>query len=890
MPATAQSMPTQSTPAQSMVTIAAPLAIGKVGDLRRQIDAALGNPANAALRAAVEDGPAFLHFASLHALAGSDGRAGHLVLEISADGDEDFVTGELARRAGALFEPIFTQASDWRDGEDIAAYWRAHRFRVGHGLFDTVGLAFQGTPGQSVATIRAEHALAEEAARILATMEPETPPLRRIELVRRALGESAAHRWALDPAPPLPPGREKEPGSLEKLIRLAPGFVATFLWPLILIFLPLCGWLAWPDAWSYGPPGTFRGLDAVRQVIGFLAATLGLLVLFLLVTLGIVYLVFARQEARDPLSDRSAGPDELSEMFRRENAPGFAQNHMVSQTVMKPGPIRKLTVRLAFWAIARLTALNPKPGHLGEIGTIHFARWVTLPGTGDLIFFSNFGGSWESYLEDFITKAHEGLTAVWSNTTGFPRTRNLFSDGATDGERFKRYARASMLHTPFWYCAYPDLTTANIRCNQAIRRGISAAQTEGNAVEWLARFGSAPRPPEKLETTQIQSLVFGGMGFKPDGRLMLIELGKDVAANRDWLRALLPRIAFNDGRYAKEKALISFATSSRGLERLGLEPDALRSFPAAFLAGMHAAGRERILGDVGANAREHWAWGAEGDDIALLVYGDLAEGDGPRPIDGLCDEIAKLTEAAGGRIVHSVDLTQVADKLADRVEPFGFVDGVSQPAIRGTYRGLRNDDPIHLVEPGEFVLGYPDNHRNFPPGPVMAAEHDPGLRLPIAGRAQGFAETAAGNPRLVGYNGSFLVIRQLEQDAAGFHTFCQSEGARLERAFPDLPLLKGADNMAKFVGAKMIGRWQDGSSLVRNPYIAASKLKRITGRDPMAAASRPRSRPASAAASAIEAAVVHPEEAAAGDADAPPITRACRPATTTRSRSATATG
>ena len=854
---------------QSMVTIAAPIAIGEVEVVRAQIDAALGNPADATLRAAVEDGAPFLHFASLHALAGGDGRRGHLVLEISADGGEDFVIDELARRAGRLFEPIFARATDWRPGEGIAGYWRAHRFRVGHGLFDTVGLAFGGTPRQGVATIQAEHALAEEAGRILATLPSETPPLRRIDAVRRALAASDTHRWALDPAPPPVFAIAEEPGTLAKVVRLAPGFVATFLWPLILVFLPLCAWFAWPDAWSwsYWPPGSAHWFDALKQILGFLAALLGLLILFLVVTLGALYLIFARQEARDWLSDRSADRGELAEMFRRENADGFAQNHMVSQTVMKPGPIRKLTIRLAFWAIARLTALNPKPGHLGDIGTIHFARWVTLPGTRDLLFFSNFGGSWESYLEDFITKAHAGLTAVWSNTVGFPRTRNLFSDGATDGERFKRYARASMVHTPFWYSAYPDLTTANIRANQLIRRGISAAMTEADAVEWLTHFGSAPRPPEKLETTQIQSLVFGGMGFKPDGRLMLIELGKDIAANQNWLARILPRIAFNDGRYATAPALLSFAASPSGLARLGLEAGALQSFPAAFLHGMHAEGRDRILGDVGANGREYWAWGAEGNDIALLVYGDLPDGDGPRPIDELGREIVELTKAAGGNIAHAVDLTPVADNLADRKEPFGFVDGVSQPAMRGTYRGLRNDDPIHLVEPGEFVLGYPDNHRNIPPGPAMAAEHDPGLRLPISGRAQGFAETVAENPRLVGYNGSFLVIRQLEQDAAGFRDFCRREGARLDGAFPDLPLLTDADSMADYVGAKMIGRWQDGSSLVRNPYLAASRLKRITGRDPMAAASRPESRPADMAAPTIEAAIAHPEEA-----DAPTVT------------------
>ena len=39
-----------------------------------------------------------------------------------------------------------------------------------------------------------------------------------------------------------------------------------------------------------------------------------------------------------------------------------------------------------------------------------------VPRTSDLLFLSNYGGSWESYLEDFITKAHTGLTGVWSNT------------------------------------------------------------------------------------------------------------------------------------------------------------------------------------------------------------------------------------------------------------------------------------------------------------------------------------------------------------------------------------------------------------------------------------------------------------------------------------------
>src|SRR4029453_13938250 len=127
------------------------------------------------------------------------------------------------------------------------------------------------------------------------------------------------------------------------------------------------------------------------------------------------------------------------------------------------------TVTFAFWLIAQFVGRFYRAGFLGSIGSIHFARWSMVPRNGDLLFLSNYGGSWESYLEDFITKAHTGLTGVWSNTVGFPRTSNLFQDGATDGERFKRWARRQQIPTGFWYSAYPALTTANIRANAIIR-------------------------------------------------------------------------------------------------------------------------------------------------------------------------------------------------------------------------------------------------------------------------------------------------------------------------------------------------------------------------------------------------------------------------------------
>ena len=67
--------------------------------------------------------------------------------------------------------------------------------------------------------------------------------------------------------------------------------------------------------------------------------------------------------------------------------------------------MRRLALRLAFYLISISAQKVFRPGYLSNINTIHFARWVLMPGSNRLMFFSNYGGSWESYLEDFITKA-----------------------------------------------------------------------------------------------------------------------------------------------------------------------------------------------------------------------------------------------------------------------------------------------------------------------------------------------------------------------------------------------------------------------------------------------------------------------------------------------------
>ena len=328
--------------------------------------------------------------------------------------------------------------------------------------------------------------------------------------------------------------------------------------------------------------------------------------------------------------------------------------------------------------------------------------------------------------------------------------------------------------------------------------------TEDEAMVWLSSFGSVSRPESNLESNEIQSLIFGGLKFLPFGTCLLYTLPDDASAAKTWLAAVMPDIAFDDGRRLQAHAVVTLALTASGLARLGLPAEGLDTFPPAFLDGMPA--RARILGDTAGNAPEQWCWGNRTTpDAALLVYGDNAAA-----VAALEGRLGDFAGTHGAALVHRVPLKQITD---DKTEPFGFADGISQPIIRGTYKALRNADSIHVVEPGEFILGYPDNRGNLPPGPVLPALADPGNLLPLAAAVGSFSTTRVESPRAPAANGSFLVIRQLEQDVDAFNTYCSEEADRLRGRLP-VPYLMDAD----FIAAKLVGRWRDGASLVRHPY------------------------------------------------------------------------
>jgi len=143
------------------------------------------------------------------------------------------------------------------------------------------------------------------------------------------------------------------------------------------------------------------------------------------------------------------------------------------------------------------------------------------------------------------------------------------------------------------------------------------------------------------------------------------------------------------------------------------------------------------------------------------------------------DEIRKVVESIEG--VTKIGC-QFARTLEDAKEHFGFVDGVSQPAIDGFRPGNPGDGKRSArgwqsLPVGEFIVGYPDEG-------LGSSE-----RLDSAPAAK---------------DGTFLVYRKLRQDVAAFR--------RASKA-----MASDSGRKQRTIEAKMMGRHHDGTPLVVPP-------------------------------------------------------------------------
>ena len=162
------------------------------------------------------------------------------------------------------------------------------------------------------------------------------------------------------------------------------------------------------------------------------------------------------------------------------------QNHLTSLTRVKPGFVHAVALRATLFVINLLSRFWFNVGTLGNITTILSARWVLIDSGRRLLFLDNYGGAWDSYLNEFIDMtAVKGLNAIWTNTfveaevdkkrrcCSFPETGFYFWKGAQAEQPFKAYVRESQIETVAWYSAYPTLSVVNINTSTDVRQSLS---------------------------------------------------------------------------------------------------------------------------------------------------------------------------------------------------------------------------------------------------------------------------------------------------------------------------------------------------------------------------------------------------------------------------------
>jgi hypothetical protein len=165
----------------------------------------------------------------------------------------------------------------------------------------------------------------------------------------------------------------------------------------------------------------------------------------------------------------------------------FVTNQFTAMGSVKPGLVRRLTLSGILMTVNYAASHFVRRGRLGRIRTIHFARWVFLDRKKRMVFFSNYDGTVESYMDDFINKTGFGLNAVFSNGIGYPKTNWLVRDGCGDEQKYKDFLRRHTLPTHVWYKAYPGLTAIDLERNTRIRQGLeSSSMSEQEARQWVA--------------------------------------------------------------------------------------------------------------------------------------------------------------------------------------------------------------------------------------------------------------------------------------------------------------------------------------------------------------------------------------------------------------------
>jgi hypothetical protein len=141
-------------------------------------------------------------------------------------------------------------------------------------------------------------------------------------------------------------------------------------------------------------------------------------------------------------------------------------------TPMKPW--KTWILRVVFFVLG---VVKPLQNDLINLSFIEFARWVIVPrdsfpflGDGQareklqydyLLFFSNFNGTWNQYIDAFSAVLSKGLNLIWRWSEKFP--------GSVPVTLFKEYIARVQFDTDYYYTAYPHAAANDVKSAHVVQ-------------------------------------------------------------------------------------------------------------------------------------------------------------------------------------------------------------------------------------------------------------------------------------------------------------------------------------------------------------------------------------------------------------------------------------
>jgi len=131
-------------------------------------------------------------------------------------------------------------------------------------------------------------------------------------------------------------------------------------------------------------------------------------------------------------------------------------------------PWKTIILRAIFFVLGHA---KPLQKDLVDLSFIEFARWVIIPrrhlpflGRGQvkeglqydyLLFFSNFNGTWNQYIDAFAAVLSDRLNFIWRWSEKFP--------GSVPVTPFKAYIAKVQFDTDYYYTSYPYATANDLK-------------------------------------------------------------------------------------------------------------------------------------------------------------------------------------------------------------------------------------------------------------------------------------------------------------------------------------------------------------------------------------------------------------------------------------------